>query len=210
MKTINLNGRIIALLMITVLTNAKTFAADSWDLIDAGSGISMYERWVYVNEDLTVKERKGEFSVPGTLSSVVKTISDVSLTRHWMEHVTESYLVKRLSDNIWYTYTYFTLPWPFANRDLVAMWMLGYSRDKKTATIEIRSRETLVPEKEGINRLENYSATWTICDKGHNNIGISFSAISYTAPEFPRMIQDPLLRKTFMQNMINLKYLLLK
>lgn len=210
MKTTNLTRSIIIFLMILFSSNVKILAAGGWELIDSESGISMFERWVYVNEDLSVKERKGEFSVPGTVSSVVGTISNVALSRQWMENVTEASLVKRLSDKIWYTYTYFSLPWPFANRDLVAMWMLGYSDDKKTATIEIRSRETMIAEKSGIKRLGNYKATWVIRDKGSNTIGVSFSAVSFNGPEFPRIVQDPVLRNTFMQNMINLKQLLLK
>ena len=210
MKTTNLTRSIIIFLMIHFSSNVKILAAGGWELIDSESGISMFERWVYVNEDLSVKERKGEFSVPGTVSSVVGTISNVALSRQWMENVTEASLVKRLSEKIWYTYTYFSLPWPFANRDLVAMWMLGYSDDKKTATIEIRSRETMIAEKSGIKRLGNYKATWVIHDKGSNTIGVSFSAVSFNGPEFPRIVQDPVLRNTFMQNMINLKQLLLK
>lgn len=210
MKSSFFTGRIIFVLMTALLISGKTMASGGWELIDASSGISVFERWVYVNDDLSVKERKGEFSVPGTLNSVVKTISDVSLSKQWMEHVTDAYLVSRLSDKIWYTYTYFTLPWPFANRDMVAMWMLGYSSDNRTATIEIRSRETMIPEKTGIRRLGNYSATWKITDKGNNSIGVSFSAISYTAPEFPRLVQDPILRNTFLQNMINLQGILFK
>ncbi|PKP03377.1 MAG: hypothetical protein CVU11_08560 [Bacteroidetes bacterium HGW-Bacteroidetes-6] len=210
MKTSFFSGRIILVLVMAFFLSEKAFSYGEWDLIDANSGVSVFERWVYVNKDLTVRERKGEFSVPGTLSSVVKIVSDVSLSKQWMEHVSDAYLVSRLSEKVWYTYTYFSLPWPFANRDMVAMWMLGYSSDNKTATIEIRSRENMIPEKKGIKRLGNYSATWIITDKGSNNIGVSFSTISYTSPEFPRVIQDPVLRSTFMQNMKNLQRLLFK
>lgn len=210
MKTSFFIGRIILVLVMAFFLSEKAFSSGKWELIDSNSGVSVFERWVYVNKDLTVRERKGEFSVPGTLSSVVKIVSDVSLSKQWMEHVSDAYLVSRLSDKAWYTYTYFSLPWPFANRDMVALWMLGYSSDNKTATIEIQSRENMVPEKKGIKRLGNYGATWKITDKGSNNIGISFSTISYTSPEFPRVIQDPILRSTFMQNMKNLQHLLFK
>ncbi|MPM12525.1 hypothetical protein SDC9_58878 [bioreactor metagenome] len=210
MKTTNFKLHLITLLVILFSSGIKAMASDGWELIDSESGISMYERWIYVNEDLSVKERKGEFSVPGTINDVVNKISNVSLSKQWMENVTEASMVKRLSESIWYTYTYFSLPWPFANRDLVAVWMLGFSADKRTATIEIRSRETMIPEKDGIKRLGNYKATWVIRDKGSNSIGVSFSAVSFNGPEFPRIVQDPVLRKTFIQNMINLKLLLLK
>jgi len=199
----------ISLLLFILFTNTWLSATENWKQTDSKSGVTVYERWVPVSTDLSVKERKGEMVISGTLKSVISTLSDPVKTKLWMENVSDAYLVSQKSDELWYSYTYFSLPWPFENRDMVAVSKLKYSSGGTSATIEIVSRENVLPVKENAKRLHNYKATWEIVDKGKGDIYISFSAISYTAPEYPRFIQDPVLRGTFLRNLINLKTILI-
>ncbi len=192
------------MLLLVLLCGGRLMAAETWKEVESKSGITIYERWVKVRSDLTVKERKGEMTIQGNLNSVVDLLSDPSKVKLWMENVSEAYLVKKESEKEWASYTYFSLPWPFENRDMVSVSKLDFN-NPASATIEMISKENALPTKKNVKRLANYKATWKIADLGNGHIFISFSTISYTSPEYPRFIQDPIVRKVFMRNLLKLK-----
>jgi len=192
------------MLLLVLLCGGRLMAAETWKEVESKSGITIYERWVKVRSDLTVKERKGEMTIQGNLNSVVDLLSDPSKVKLWMENVSEAYLVKKESEKEWASYTYFSLPWPFENRDMVSVSKLNFN-NPSSATIEMISKENALPTKKNVKRLANYKATWKIADLGNGHIFISFSTISYTSPEYPRFIQDPIVRKVFMRNLLKLK-----
>jgi hypothetical protein len=154
-----------------------------------------------------VKERKAEMVINGDMSSVLGILSDPSQTKLWMENVSDSYLIKKESDKIWSSYTYFSLPWPFENRDLVSVSSLK-SYDSGTAIIEMTSIEGILPVNENATRLTNYRATWKIADLGNGQVYISFSAMTATPPQYPRFVIDPVVRGAFLRNLIKLRLIL--
>jgi len=196
----------MSLMFFVLLAGGNLMATESWKEVKSESGITIYERWVKITDDLTVKERKGEMTVRGSMNSVINLLSDPSKVKIWMENVSDAYMVKKESDKDWASYTFFSLPWPFENRDLVSVTHLNYT-DPSYATIEMISNENAMPLKKNVKRLINCKATWKITDLGHGRIFISLSTISRTSPEFPRFIQDPVIRGVFMHNMLNLKTL---
>ena len=207
MKTSYLKKARIRLIFFALLAGSNLMAAESWKEVKSESGVIIYERWVKVSSALTVKERKGEMTINGSMNSVVNLLRDPSNLKHWMENVSDAYLVRKESEREWASYTYFSLPWPFENRDMVAYSQLNYC-GSASATIEMVSRATDLPVKKNVKRLTDYKATWKITDLGNGRIFISLSAISFTSPEFPRFIQDPVVRGVFMRNMLKLKGML--
>ena len=197
----------IVLFFFALLAGSNLRATESWKEVESESGVTIYERWVKVSGDLAVKERKGEMIIKGTMSAVINTLNDPSKNKLWMENVSDAFLVKKESDREWSSYTYFALPWPFESRDMVAFSRLNYC-GQTCATIEMISRENDLPVKQNVKRLTDYKATWTITDLGNGRIFISLSAISLTTPEFPRFLQDPVVRGVFMRNMLKLKGIL--
>ncbi len=204
MKVSELKSARVTLVLFILLTGGHLMAAETWKEVESKSGITIYERWVKINSNLTVKERKGEMTIKGSVNSVVDLLSDPSKAKLWMENVSEAYLVKKESDREWASYTYFSLPWPFENRDMISVSRLNFN-NPVSATIEMISKENALPTKKNVKRLANYKATWKIADLGNGHIFISFSTISYTSPEYPRFIQDPIVRKVFMRNLLKLK-----
>jgi hypothetical protein len=207
MKVSYLKKTRILLFFFALQAGGNLLAAETWKEVKSESGVVIYERWVKLSGDLTVRERKGEMTINGCMNSVVSLLRDPSNSIHWMENVSDAYLVRRESDREWASYTYFSLPWPFENRDMVAVSHLNYC-SPTYATIEMTSRANDLPVKKNVKRLTDYKATWKITDLGNGRIFISLSAISFTSPEFPRFIQDPVVRGVFMRNMLKLKGML--
>jgi hypothetical protein len=208
MKTIQFKKYGIVVLFTMIAGCMISASTESWVLVDSESGINMYERWVSVNNDLRVRERKGEMTINGSLNEVLSVLTDPAKTNLWMNHVSSAYMIRKVSDQAWYSYTYFALPWPFDNRDMIAFSNLNYNQDHTLARIEMTSRETTIPLKPGAKRLNNYKATWELRKAGNSRTKIIFQAVSFNPPEYPRIIQDKVMRGTFMDNLVNLKGLI--
>lgn len=196
-----------SMLVLALVFGGHLMANESWKKIETKDGVDLYERWVNVNSNLTVKERKAEMVINCDMHSVLTTLSDPSQTRLWMENVSDSYLIRKESDNVWSSYTYFSLPWPFENRDLVCVSNLKRF-DPGQATIEIVSMENMLPMKQKVERLTNYKATWRIADLGNGRVFISFSAMTATPTNYPRFVIDPVVRGAFLRNLIKLRLVL--
>lgn len=196
-----------SLLVFALVFAGHLMATENWKKIETKDGVDLYERWVNVNSHLTVKERKAEMVINGDMNSVLKTLSDPSQTKLWMENVSDSYLLTKKSDNVWTSYTYFSLPWPFENRDLICVSNLK-SHDSGNATIEMVSMENMLPVKSKVERLTNYKATWKIADLGNGQVYVSFSAMTATPPQYPRFVIDPVVRGAFLRNLIKLRLVL--
>ena len=190
-----------------MLIVSNLIAAENWEKIESKSGITIYERWVKVSNNVIVKERKGEMVITSTMNSVLNTLNDPSKTKIWMENVSDAYLINKESEKEWSSYTYFSLPWPIENRDMVAVSKLNYN-NPKCATIEMISKENSLPLKKNVKRLIDYKAIWKIADLGNGHIFVSLSAISKTPPEFPRFIMDPIVRGAFLRNLLKLKVII--
>jgi hypothetical protein len=195
----------IILCLITVQLISGYAPLTEWKTVSNSNGILVSERWVEDNNH-TFRERKGEMLLQCSAAEVVRLISDVSSTSKWMKGVSECSLIKRGSATEWYTYTLYSIPYPFDDRDLVSHFRVNNSGNRYTINIESAAR--MVPVKDGISRLVSYNATWEITDLGHSGTKVAFTAMSDTPPMFPRWIQDPILLKVFSGNLSNLKELL--
>ena len=201
--------RTLAIIILIALSIEQVSAAGAWKKLNTGDDVSIYERWVEVNDNLTVKQRRVEITVTSTFSQVLSVLTDPSKTPLWMENVSESYRIKKVTDNQWYSYTYFKLPWPLDNRDLVCRSTLRNINEKESE-ITMVSTEQYIPQKQDVKRFINYNAVWHITDLGKGEIKISLTVISYTSPEFPRIVQDPIVRNVFRQNMLRLKIVVMQ
>jgi len=207
MKAFDFRKTGIGLLLIALMSAGQLLAGEHWEKIESKSGIDLYERWVKVDNNLTVKERRGEMIIKGSVNSVISTLTDPSKTTLWMENVSDSYLIEKESEQKWLSYTYFSLPWPLQNKDLVSVSNLRYN-NPGTATIEMVSNETALPLNENVERLIKYKATWKIADLGNGDVYVSFSAMTATPPQYPRFILDPVVRGAFLRNLIKLRVIL--
>lgn len=198
----------IMISMDDVVDRNTSFSYGNWEEVRNTNGVKTYVRWLQYSNGKKTRERKGETQVNCSLQKTVEILTDASATVKWMSGVTENYLLSRSNPTEWYTYTLYNIPWPFNNRDLVSMFEIQNNPGGKSVLININSRADYVPPKPGIERLENYRATWTITETAPQKVQIVFCAISDTPPLFPRYIQDPVIEKMFHNNLVRLKELL--
>jgi hypothetical protein len=188
--------------------NKINLSSDQWEEVRNNNGVITYVRWLHHNDGTKTRERKGDMQADCSLKKTVEVLTDPAETKKWMSGVSENYLLSKSNPSEWYTYTLYSIPWPFNNRDLVSAFAIKTNPGKKTVIINIASRADHVPPKPGIERLEDYNATWTITETAPQKVQIEFSAMSNTPPMFPRYIQDPIIEKMFHNNLVRLRTLL--
>jgi hypothetical protein len=185
-------------------------SSDQWSEVRNNNGVTTYVRWLHYSDGTKTRERKGDLQADCSLKKTLEVLTDPSETKKWMSGVSENYLLSKSNPSEWYTYTLYSIPWPFNNRDLVSAFTLKTNSGNKTVIININSRADHVPSKPGIERLQDYNATWTITETAAQKVHIEFSAMSNTPPMFPRYIQDPIIEKMFHNNLVRLRELLLQ
>lgn len=191
-----------------ILSTSRISDDGIWEMVKSTDGVQTYVRWTSNNEGIPARERKGEMTVQCSLQDAVRLISDAGSISKWMSGVSENYILGRINPSEWYTYTLFSIPWPFNKRDLVSLCKLTSDPAQGTASLAMVCKEDYVPLKSGIARLTDYHANWVITKIGEKNIKISFYAISTAPPVFPRYIQDPVIERIFHNNLVHLKVIL--
>jgi hypothetical protein len=183
---------------------------DKWEEVRNNNGVVTYVRWLHQNDGTKTRERMGEMKVDCSLKKTVDVLTDPVETKKWMSGVSENYVLSKSNLSQWYTYTLYSIPWPFNKRDLVSSFALKNNPGNTTVIINIDCRADQIPPKQGIERLQDYKATWTITETAPQKVHIVFSARSNTPPMFPRYIQDPIIEKMFHNNLVRLRELLIQ
>lgn len=186
----------------------QTLSEDDWTLCYESDKIYIYERWIKKQNGLPLRERKGVMVVNSNVANAVYSITNVEVQKKWMKNVQTSKMIAKKSDTCWFSYTMFELPWPLDNRDVISENHLKVSKLRDYAEININSTKNLIRETEGISRITNYKASWVIKKVNETKIIITFTATSDSQQIAPASILDPIMRRTFQKNLLNLRNLL--
>jgi len=179
-----------------------------WKEVKNNNGVQSFFRWVTKEDGTSFRERKGEMYIACSLPEAVRIISRPEFTPQWMSGIDECKTLGNPGNTVWYTYTLFSIPWPFSKRDLVSLNQMSSDPLQGITVIDVICKEKYVPLKPNITRLTDYKAQWKITKLDDNSVHLSFSAASSAPPAFPRYIQDPVIERMFHNNLVRLKELL--
>ena len=108
----------------TMVENGMRTYSDKWEEVRNNNGVITYVRWLHHDDGTKTRERKGDMLVDCSLKKTVEVLTDPAETKKWMSGVSENYLLSKSNPSEWYTYTLYSIPWPFNNRDLVSSFAL--------------------------------------------------------------------------------------
>lgn len=183
-------------------TPAMAITAAEWNCTKNRNGIALYEKWVKVNDSLTVKERKGELTVTGNYHNVVQYLSQTTTMKDWMSNVDAAKNITVSNDTL--MYILFNLPWPFSNRDLIAHCQTTYLNEYQ-AIIKLESHPNALKKSDEAVRINSYRASWEITQLANGQIKVVLQTFSDEPPLCPHWIQDPIVEEIFYSNLLKLK-----
>ena len=196
------------LLLISFMLQFDTlFAGEAdgeadWVLVTEDTDIKVFERWISVEKN-RARERSGKMVLNCKPEDLLAVITDPNKTDIWMSNVEECRIVRRINNNEWFVYTLMDAPWPIGKQDIVSKYTV-VRRDGRIY-VNIDQQTDLIPKKKDIERLDTFSARWEITPVSENTVNVNFTTQSTQPAKYPQWAQDPIVRKTFLNNMKKLR-----
>ena len=197
----------IFLLISLMLQVNIVFAGDAdgdadWVLVTEDTDIKVFERWISVEKN-RARERSGKMVLNCKPDDLLAVITDPNKTDIWMSNVEDCYVISWKNDNEWFVYTLLDAPWPIGKQDIVSKYEVTRKGDR--IILNIRQQNNLIARKKNIERLDTFSACWEIMPVSENTVNVSFTTQSTQPAKYPQWAQDPIVRKTFLNNMRKLR-----
>lgn len=202
-RIINVTLLVISLLLTTnVVVAADSGKDDDWVLVTEDNDIKVFERWISLDKQ-KARERSGKMLLKCKPEDLLAVLTDVNKTGLWMSNVEDSYIISRDSPSEWFVYTLMDAPWPIGKQDFVSKYVVTRQNDR--IVLRILQQTDLIPKKKDIERLDTFSACWEIVPVSENVISVNFTTQSTQPSKYPNWAQDPIVRKTFLNNMKKLR-----
>ena len=175
---------------------------DKWKQANQKDGITISYRNLELFDTIETRELLLEFTVSGTIDSILSQIKQPGKLKSWNEGIRTATMLRDNDDN-WMLHTVYKIPWPFSQQDIVARYSIEHKKD--TILISSKSVPDFIKPKEGITR-EGYNLSqWLIIPKNNGFFEIRFSAISLTNSSIPRWIKDPLIQRMLTKSFTKFK-----
>lgn len=179
---------------------ANYYYNTEWKYTMCDNGIGLSERWLMVSDSMGVRERRGDMIIACDFNRAIKYLSDYKNIRQWMKRVKSATLLAQTDRTV---HLVFAMPWPLSNRDVVATLSL-FPVDNNSCIIKICSLLE-APHEHGIVRISLYQTTIHVTKLDDERTKIELSTFTNEPPILPVRIQDPIIRKSLYNNLLQMK-----
>lgn len=149
----------------------RVLGQDTWKLIKAQDGISVYESG---SKNSSFHIIKVECTLEGTLDKLMNILSNVNLHKDWVYNNKTSYFLRRINANEFYYYTETVLPWPMANRDAVLHMKMSKDSMNRFLKVSVIGIPDYIPEKTGKVRVSRSDISWYVTAPTLKTIHINY------------------------------------
>lgn len=185
-------------------TNMIEKACTEWNLARRNNNISLYYRWLKLDNGQKTREIKAIFEINATVEKIIPQFTSNENFSRWAVGIKECG-IEQFNDTLWYTYTVMNYPWPFKEKDLITRYAAHNCLQKTTLNIEaVPNFRADIP---GIERIKNYEGTWEFYSNKNRTTRVVYQIVSFEKPMFPRIIQDPVVQKILIKSLNELKQL---
>jgi hypothetical protein len=174
----------ISTLLVFFFTATMLFAQENWILEKEKNDIKVFNRKL---EGSKLKEYKGMVTVKATMDQILKIFKDVSRHEKFIYKAKPGSpkVVKKISENDFYTYMVIDVPWPASTRDVVTHYVVNKPDDKGVVTIDVEAAPKLVPEVSGMVRVPSMKGYWKFIPLKDGKIQIVHQAHSSPGGSVP-------------------------
>ena len=192
------------LLVLGVMVTSSLLADDfEWQLKRDRDGIQVYTRKV---EGSAFRAVRGVTVLEDTrLSSLVALVRDAEACPRWGDRCARSAIHEQQSDTVAQVYTLNDMPWPVADRDVLAQ--VNWSQDPKTLAVQMKSSATvgILEANKGVVRLTEALASWFFTPVGHGNVEVVTEAHLNPGGPLPGWVTNMLLVDAPFKTLVNMR-----
>lgn len=157
-------------------------AETKWELKKDQEGIKVYTGNV---PNTNIKAVKAVFVLDATLSQLTALLLDTKAHEQWVYSTKTSYLVKNLGTGRQMYYSEVAMPWPLANRDVVADMVISQQPATKVMSVSVNAAQNGVPLDKNKVRVPLSKVNWTVTPIAHNKLSVEYVAQADPGGDIP-------------------------
>lgn len=142
-----------------------------WKLKKEADGLKVYLRSA---GDSNIKEVKIETIFEASLSSIISVLKDVPAYPDWIYKCAKAERLEPAANTSSLYYCEIDFPWPLADRDFIAKSNLRQDPHTRHVFIEVKSRPSQLPEKNGIVRIKTLNIHYEFIPLSANKVQMNY------------------------------------
>jgi len=172
---------ILLLLFISSVNLAgQNFDKTDWVLSTTEDNLKLYTR---DSDQSGVKEVRIKTEIANTLEELMSVLGNVSKYESWVYKCSEAKMVKIVTENDYYYYSRYDLPFPLSDRDIVVR-SRQWEKDGIFYSHSTLSRN-MVSAKKSIVRIQEFDAHWRITPKTNGVLEIDYVVQTHPGGSLP-------------------------
>jgi hypothetical protein len=137
--------------------SAQKKDANGWIFKNEKEGIKV---WYRKTSDIHEVKLTTSLKVP--LSGLVQLLSETEHYPEWGYKVSESKMLKQVSDFESYYYSKLDFPWPLEDRDIIMHSFIEQDKDSKKIVARSKAKPDYLAAKKGLVRISTCETSWTL------------------------------------------------
>lgn len=177
----------------------------NWDIDRELEQIQFSYRYLIIGDTLKTRQMRVTFFIDAESQELVSMFKNPEVLKLWTARAQKCEIVHH-DEYSWTTYSLFTFPWPFQQRDLIT----DYHLVEKDSCIDLilTGAPSKLPLVKDITRMAYYEGQWSFVTQENGIIKAEFTSITFQEPQFPRFIQDPIIQSVFIDSISKFKTVL--
>lgn len=149
----------LMVVLICVGSIALSDGGATWTLKKDENGIKVYTRPL---KGYSYHQARTVTKMKSSLSAVVALLLDTERYPEWMYGCESVKTLKKISDTELYNYQVTGLPWPFDDRDVVALFKVTQDPATKVVTFSKTGMPDFIPDEDNRVRVRNFNSVTTL------------------------------------------------
>jgi hypothetical protein len=163
--------RITFVFFFLVVATLTGLAQTSWKLVKEKNGIKVFTA---STEQSRFKSIRVQGMFDGTISKLLRIVTDVKGHPKWVYKAKNTQLVKQLNANELLYYTQSAMPWPVNDRDAVIHLTINSDVAHHVLKMNSSSEEAYIQKQKGVVRIPYMKASWYVTES-ENKINIDYT-----------------------------------
>jgi hypothetical protein len=171
-----------------------------YSLVRQENDISIYTRWIPVNDTRSARQVKVTFSVPADIEKALSVIRDDGSFTSWMKGTSDYHRIRTVDEENWYSYILFSIPWPLNDQDCIIRYHL-HRHSSTQFEISLSGEPGCIQPVKGVKRISHLQGSWKFVEVSPSKTLVEYVIFSNQPSSFPRWITDPIIQKNMVQTM---------
>jgi len=180
--------------------SSKTGEESEFTLVKQEDDISIYTRWIPVDETRSARQVKVKFTVHAPADKLISVLLDDDSFTSWMRGTKDYHRIQTVDSVNWYSYIQFSIPWPLNDQDCI----IRYTLRKHSGTymeITLNGEPAYLAPVDGVKRIPHMQGSWRLLEVSPEKTLVEYLIFSNQPSSFPRWITDPIIQNNMIKTM---------